>query len=123
MIVDNTYTRPLTVDDSRVAPMTAGTPQTHSIFTAPNTHPGFWTKDAGFNSIADTKIHIAADQIVVNGKPLSQIIADLQQKVALLKPALDLHEEYEELREIYAQYNKKLDEIREKKRMWETLKK
>lgn len=69
------------------------------------------------------RIKIDADQIDVDGIPLNTLMAQLQEQLMLLRPALKLHSEYMELGDIYHQYCAKLDEIREKQKMWDTLKK
>jgi len=70
----------------------------------------------------NTSLRIDSDSIVIGDQTLSVILQNLQEQIALLVPSLELHKEYAELRELYDQYQTKRNEIKEKRRMWETLK-
>lgn len=77
--------------------------------------PGGWA-----NNMPAT---VNADLIMVNGVPLTMILTNIQQRLWILEPVIHLHAEHEELRAIYLAYNAKLNEIQEKIKMWEQLKK
>ena len=79
--------------------------------------------DYGIVNTINTSLRVDPDAILIGEQTLSAILQNLQEQVALLVPSIELHHEYAELRELYEQYQKKRNEIMEKRRMWEELKK
>lgn len=61
--------------------------------------------------------------IVVNGVSLMGAIRKIEERLAILHPATELEAEWEELKRLGNEYRALEAEIREKMRVWETLKK
>ena len=61
--------------------------------------------------------------IQVNGESLMQTLRDIQGRLNMLRPNLELEAEWDQLRELGEQYRKLELEFKEKSKMWNTLKK
>ena len=61
--------------------------------------------------------------IVVNGRSLTKTLDEIQARLAMLEPNPALEQEWNQLKELGDAYRKLEAELKEKARMWETLKK
>ena len=71
----------------------------------------------------NTSLRIDPNNVLIGNQTLGEILRDIHEHIALITPALELHAEYPELKELYEQYNKKLAQIQEKQQLWNTLNK
>ncbi len=101
-------------------------------YTSPPTYKSLsMSEDIGHHNIfsmshdIDGKMRISGDDadIEINGVSLKQTLEDIQQRMAILQPNLELEKEFKELREIRQQYIKLERNLLEKKEMWDTLNK
>lgn len=60
--------------------------------------------------------------IDVNGVSLIKTLTSIQDRLNILTPDPDMEQEWDELAELRRQYDAKLEQCREKSRMWKTLK-
>ena len=75
------------------------------------------------DSNINTSLRIDPNNVLIGNRTLGEILRDIHEHIALITPALELHAEYPELKELYEQYNKKLAQIQEKQQLWNTLNK
>ena len=78
--------------------------------------------DSGINWQAitpSTKIH--ADEVVLKGKPLSQLIEKIEERLAILHPNSELESHWDELRELRERYIQLEREILEKEEIMRVL--
>lgn len=61
--------------------------------------------------------------LVVQGTNITRLFQDIQERLGLLAPNPELEEEFEELQQIGDQYREVEARLKEKKRVWEILKK
>jgi hypothetical protein len=61
--------------------------------------------------------------LVVQGTNITRLFQDIQERLGLLVPNPELEEEFEELQQIGDQYREVEARLKEKKRVWEILKK
>jgi hypothetical protein len=66
---------------------------------------------------------ISANDVILKGTSLGERLEVIEERLSILRPDLPLHKDWAELKDLYEQYNTKLEEIREKVKMWETLSK
>lgn len=71
-----------------------------------------------------SKLSIQGDNadIDINGVSLMETLRGIQERLAILTPDPGMEQEWDELRELREAYDKKLEQCREKSRMWKTLK-
>ena len=62
-------------------------------------------------------------EITIKGKKLSETLSNIEDKLAIYKPNVELEEKWEELRELSRKYKALEKEIIEKEKMWGILKK
>ena len=78
----------------------------------------------GINGLRpSSKLSVNGDNadIEINGVSLMETLRGIQDRLAILTPDPDMEQEWDDLRELRAAYDKKLQECREKSRMWKTL--
>lgn len=71
------------------------------------------------------QIELKGDQadVVINGVSLTETLKGIQDRLTMLRPNAALEAEWDQLRELGEQYRRLEAELKEKQRMWETLKK
>lgn len=89
---------------------------TNTTWTATATNPMTVTQQATIQLNGEN-----AD-IVINGKSLSDTLAALESRLAMLKPDVALEAEWEDLKRLGDEYRKLELEIKEKMKTWDTLK-
>lgn len=67
--------------------------------------------------------NISGDNIKIKDKSLSEVIESIEQRLAILHPNPELEERWEELKALRDQYHKLEQEILEKEKTWNTIKK
>lgn len=87
-----------------------------------------WTISAGDSSLtspAHGTIKLSGENadIDINGVSLKQTLLDIQSRLAMLTPNPTLEKEWEELKELGDQYRKLEQEIKDKMKTWDILKK
>ena len=107
--------------------ITSITPTPTPIITIDNSNGFNWSADTitlgELNPSAKITLTGENADIEVNGESLMSMIRGIQDCLNILRPDPRMESEWDELREIREQYEKKLAECREKSQMWETLKK
>lgn len=61
--------------------------------------------------------------IDINGVSLTQTLQDIQDRLCMMRPNPELEQEWDALRELGEQYRELEAQLKEKSRMWKTLKK
>jgi hypothetical protein len=71
------------------------------------------------------QIELKGDQadVVINGVSLNETLKGIQDRLNMLRPNAALEAEWDQLRELGKQYRKLEEELKEKQRAWEILKK
>ena len=117
--------------------ITTGTNYNYSSTTLPNT---IWTSATGtggafVNTSSSAVISPAEIQagvlevrgenadIKINGKSLSRAIESIEKRLAIMNPNIELEKEWSELKELGDRYRQLEEEIKEKQRVWDILKK
>lgn len=102
---------------------------TGTTFTYANT-PGYdfgnLTIGSGGNwGQPSSKIQLTGEDadIDINGISLKQTLQSIQDRLNILRPNRELEAEWDQLRELGEQYRKLAQELLEKQKMWNTLKK
>ena len=111
--------------------LTTGLSTNYSINTGINysynwsniTQPALTADYGTIKANAALEINGENADIRVNGKSLTAAIAKIEERLAILKPNVELENEWEELKNLGDQYRKLEKELQEKMRVWETLKK
>ena len=115
MATSNTYT----INPSST---TAG-----SIFVSTGTHSTpTWTTGASpvqMNQSGKIKLTGEGADVEINGLSLKKVLEDIEDRLAILRPADDLEKDWDELRRLGNEYRQLEQEIREKMAVWDTLKK
>jgi hypothetical protein len=62
-------------------------------------------------------------EVTVNGRSLSEFMDSVEQRLNILRPNPELEQEWDQLRELGEQYRELEQQLKEKSRMWDTLKK
>lgn len=75
------------------------------------------------NGSTRAKIQITEEDIVIRGQSLAKTILDIQDRLAILIPNPKLEAEFEQLAELRQQYQAVEQELLEKARAWDILKK
>jgi hypothetical protein len=60
--------------------------------------------------------------VVINGVSLTETLKAIQDRLGILRPSMELEAEWDELQELGRLYRQKEAELKEKKRMWEIMK-
>ena len=68
------------------------------------------------------KVKITEEDIEIKGKSLAKVLETLEERLAILNPNPKLEAEFEQLSEIRRQYVALEKELKEKSKMWATLK-
>jgi len=94
--------------------MTNGTAGTYTIATNPN--------------LEGATLHVKGDaefegDVTIKGKSIKESLEKIEEKLAILHPNEALEKKWEKLRELRKQYMELEQEIIEKEKMWEILKK
>lgn len=77
----------------------------------------------GSNKLSSTlSLQGEGADIDINGVSLIKTLEGIKQQLNILTPDADMEQEWDELRSLREQYDAKLQECREKSRMWKTLK-
>jgi hypothetical protein len=61
--------------------------------------------------------------LVINGISLTETLKAIQAQLGILRPNVELEAEWDELQELGRLYRQKEEEFKEKKRMWDIMKK
>ena len=109
-----TVTTPNTNGINWGSTMTNGTTGTYSIATNPN--------------LEGTSLKVKGDadfegDVTIKGKSIKESLEKIEEKLAILHPNEELEKKWENLRELRKQYMELEQEIIEKEKMWEILKK
>lgn len=94
------------------------------IATNAGTGPSINFNDYSINGIRPSStLSITGDDadIDINGVSLMQTLRGIQERLNILTPDPGMEQEWDELRELREAYDKKLEQCREKSRMWKTL--
>lgn len=83
--------------------------------------PGYWNITTTDNTGGLATSTITADDILIEGTSLGARLDHIEERLNILRPDLPLHEDWAELKDLYEKYNAKLEEIREKVKMWDKL--
>lgn len=59
----------------------------------------------------------------VNGTDIGSLLEKIEEKLAIYRPEPELEEKWEQLRELAKKYKELVDDIREKEKIWDILKK
>jgi hypothetical protein len=132
---------------SQIAPLT---PSSLNTWTLPKSNTGIYTvsvggtggsggilgpsnvtinNGAGYNnSWATGKFKITGDaefdgDVKIKGESMTDLLKNIQDKLAIFKPNPELEEKWENLRELARQYKELEADIKEKELIWETLRK
>lgn len=70
------------------------------------------------------QLHLRGDNadIMINDRSLMEVIGSLEDRLNMLRPNPELEKEWDQLRELGEQYRKLEAELKEKSKMWQTLK-
>jgi hypothetical protein len=60
--------------------------------------------------------------VVINGVSLNETLKAIQDQLGILRPNIELEAEWDELQELGQLYRQKEAELKEKKRMWDIMK-
>jgi len=123
-----------------IAPSTSG--QTSiwdtAIYTSPHTHntisiapawtnasPAWTITDSSMIGSQSAKLELQGEDadIMINDRSLMQILDGIEQRLGILKCREDLESEWAELKDLGDQYRKLVQQIEEKTKMWNALKK
>lgn len=119
---DSAYTYDFGCMDSNLAWPTINVSSTGTSGAAPTItiNDTIWSN--GWNDSSGT-ISLRGENadIDVNGVSLMDTIRGIQDRLNMLSPDAEMEAEWDELREIRAQYEAKLQECREKSRAWRAL--
>lgn len=126
-----------TIDLSELTTSVSGT-WDHNYGAIPNitisgsgTGTGIWTTTGTNPTWTDLsltkpsgKITLTGEDadIEINGESLTDMIRGIQERLNILCPDPDMEAEWDELRVLREQYDAKLEQCREKSKMWKTLK-
>jgi hypothetical protein len=80
----------------------------------------------GTNASNTLSVHGDAEfdgDITVKGRSLSEFMESVEQRLNILRPNPDLEAEWDQLRVLGEQYRELEQQLKEKSRMWDTLKK
>jgi hypothetical protein len=101
-----------------------------SITLSPNTYTNAsWaTAPLTVNSGSQSGITVKGDadiegSLKVKGVDISEMLSNIQDKLAIYQPAPELEEKWEELRELARKYKALVVDIKEKQQIWDILKK
>ena len=82
-----------------------------------------WTNDYSSGKVKITGDAEFEGDIKVKGESISDLLKNIQDKLAIFKPNPELEEKWENLRDLARQYKELEADIKEKELIWETLKK
>lgn len=103
------------------------TPTTGNPFVITDTTAGYETITIGPNySNGQLKVSGNAEidgELTIKGVKLSERLDKIEERLAILRPNENLEEKWDELRELGERYRKLENEIIEKQKVWEILKK
>lgn len=116
-----------------IQPLTTGTLTTLPYITGINTGQVLTTGTGGSGGSGGfTKLNNSFDvkgdanfegDVKIKGKSLIESLEKIEEKLAILRPNIELEEKWEKLRELRKQYIECEKDIIEKEKIWETLKK
>lgn len=117
-------TSSITVSNTGSANVVSGTNITVP-WTTTTTTSDRYTFDPNWANSTSTKIQLNGPDadIEINGKSLTDMICNIEQRLNILRPNPKLESEWEELRKLGDQYRELESQIIEKQKMWDTLKK
>lgn len=95
----------------------------HYQNTVPNvtTGTGIWTETVLRGSRVD--LQGANADLTINGQSMVELLNEINDRLAILKPDKDMEQDWQELRDLRQQYEQKLEHCRQKSRTWAALKK
>ena len=117
-----TSTIPVTNGGFAGSVLTAGGGLNGTWASYPYTVSGTSTNPMMVNSAGTVDLTGENADIRINGKSLSQAIANIEERLAILHPNPELEQEWEELKRLGDQYRTLESEIKEKMKVWDTLK-
>jgi len=110
--------------------VTVGTPiptSGYSVIGTPNyTTSASWNGTSSAVNISQSaKVELKGEDadIIINGMSLTATLKAIESRLAILKPAVELEAEWDELKRLGDEYRKLEEEIRAKMKTWDTLKK
>lgn len=120
----STINSSITVSNTGSANMVSGTNITVPWTTTTGTSDRY-TFDPNWNNSTSAKITLNGPDadIEINGESLTDMIHNIEQRLNILKPNPELESEWAELRKLGDQYRALENQIIEKQKMWDTLKK
>ena len=134
----NTDSFDYTIDDLIAVPFTTTIPISNggfagSVLTSNGLNGTSWSSypytisTTGSSPIAvgssgTMELNGANADIRINGRSLSQAIDNIEARLAILHPNPELEKEWEDLKQLGDQYRTLESEIKEKMKVWETLK-
>lgn len=77
---------------------------------------------ASITQSATIKLNGTDADVIINGVSLSDTLAAIESRLAMLKPAKELEMEWNELKQLGDAYRKLEQEIKDKMKTWDTLK-
>lgn len=99
---------------------------TSSSYTVTSSTDYQWNITSSPSTISQSgtmELRGANADVIVNGRSLMKTLDEMQARLAMLEPNPALEQEWNQLKELGDAYRKLEAELKEKARMWETLKK
>lgn len=111
--------------NSSASTITLSPGATVNVSSPTYTVTGDYSTDYGFNNLKNSaKLSLDGDDadIVVNGRSLMDALDKIEQRMAILVPNTELESEWNELKQLGDQYRELEAQLKEKTKMWDTLK-
>ncbi len=111
--------------NSSASTITLSPDATVNVSSPTYTITGDYSTDYGFNDLKNSaKISLDGDDadIVVNGRSLMDALDKIEQRMAILVPNTEIESEWDELKQLGDQYRELEAQLKEKTKMWDTLK-